>query len=165
MRLNCMKFLDDELKRLMKEKMIYLIFILFILYTIACCMDGPDLKPLWKTWLGKKLYDKAKYFWPELTYIFMPTEPPKVEYYKTTYEPVKLQCRNRISEIELYEQKMYGISSEDPKTYCINRAKENCIESLMYNIKNSGLIDTQVIEDPLRASINVIAEIKLMKQQ
>ena len=35
----------------------------------------------------------------------------------------------------------------------------------MYNVKNSGLIDTQVIEDPYSASINVIAEIKIMKQQ
>ena len=130
-------------------------------------MDGPDLKPLWKTWLGKKLYHKAKYFWPELTYIFAPIEPPKVEYYHTDYKPIKLQCRNSISEMELYEQKMYGfnLSDEDPKNYCINRAKERCIESLMYNVKNSGLIDTQVIEDPYSASINVIAEIKLMKQQ
>jgi hypothetical protein len=129
-------------------------------------MDGPDLKPLWKTWLGKKLYHKAKYFWPELTYIFAPIEPPKVEYYRTDYEPIKLQCRISISEMELYEQKMYGfnLSDEDPKNYCINRAKERCIESLMYNVKNSGLIDTQVIEDPYSASINVIAEIKLMKQ-
>ena len=147
--------------------MIYLIFILFILYTTGCCLDGPDLKPLWKTWLGKKLYHKAKHFWPELTYMFAPiNEPPKVEYYRIDYEPIKLQCRNSISEMELYEQKMYGfnLSDEDPKNYCINRAKERCIESLMYNVKNSGLINTQVIEDPYSASINVIAEIKLMKQ-
>ena len=147
--------------------MIYLIFTLFILYTTGCCLDGPDLKPIWKTWLGKKLYHKAKYFWPELTYMFAPIEPPKVEYYRTNYEPIKIQCRNSISEMELYEQKMYGfnLSDEDPKNYCIKRAKERCIESLMYNVKNSGLIDTQVIEDPYSASINVIAEIKLMKRQ
>lgn len=27
------------------------IFSLFILYTIACIMDGQDVKPLWKKWL------------------------------------------------------------------------------------------------------------------
>ena len=146
--------------------MIYLIFILFILYTTGCCLDGPDLKPVWKKWLGKKLYNKAKYFSPALNYLFAPIEPPKVEYYKTTYEPIKLQCRISISEMELFEQKMYGfnLTGEDPKNYCINRAKERCIESLMHNIKNSGLIDTQIIEEPYSASINVIAEIKLMKQ-
>lgn len=31
------------------------IFSLFILYTIACIMDGQDVKPLWKKWLGSKL--------------------------------------------------------------------------------------------------------------
>ncbi len=144
--------------------MIYLFFTLFILYTIACCMDGPDLKPLWKTWLGKKLYHKAKYFWPELTYIFAPIEPPKIEYYHTDYKPIKIRCYNRISEMELYDQQMYGISFEDPKKYCINRAKERCIESLMHDVKNSGLIDIQVSEDPYNASIDVLAEIKLMKQ-
>ena len=144
--------------------MIYLIFILFILYTIACCMDGPDLKPIWKTWLGKKLYHKAKYFWPELTYMFAPIEPPRIEYYHTDYKPIKLKCSNKISEMELYEQQIYGfnLNDEDPKNYCINRAKERCIDSLMYNVKNSGLIDIQVSEDPYNASIDVTAEIKIL---
>lgn len=26
-----------------------------VLYTVASCMDGPDLKPRWKKWLGMKL--------------------------------------------------------------------------------------------------------------
>lgn len=125
-------------------------------------MDGPDLKPIWKKWLGKKLYHKAEYFWPELKYIFVPNEPLKIEHYHTDYKPIKIRCSNKIFEMELYDQKMYGISSEDPKNYCINRAKERCIESLMYNIKNSGLIDTQVIKDPYNASINVISEIKIL---
>lgn len=146
--------------------MIYLFFTLFILYTIACCMDGPDLKPIWKKWLGKKLYNKAKYFWPALTYQFAPIEPPKIEYYHTDYKPIKIRCSNKISEMELYEQKINGfnLSDEDPKNYCINRAKERCIESLMYNVKNSGLIDTQVIEDPYSASINVMSEIKILSK-
>lgn len=142
--------------------MIYLFFTLFILYTIACCMDGPDLKPIWKTWLGNKLYYKAKYFLPELTYIFAPTEPPKVEYYKTEYEPIKIRCYNRISEMELYEQSRYGLSYENPKIYCINQAKEKCIDSLISNLKHSGLIDIQVNEDPYNESIDVLAELKIL---
>lgn len=145
--------------------MIYVFFTLVILYTIASCLDGPDLKPLWKTWLGKKLYEKAKYFWPELTYIFIPNEPPKIEYYRTDYEPIKIQCRNRISEMEIYEQKMYGISYEDPKEYCIKRASERCIDSVIYNLKNSDLINIDVIEDPYNASINVKAELKVLKHK
>ena len=40
--------------------MIAIIYItLGILYTIACVMDGPDIKPLWKRWLGSKLEAQA----------------------------------------------------------------------------------------------------------
>lgn len=31
------------------------VFVSFILYTIACVMDGPDVKPKWKHYLGAKL--------------------------------------------------------------------------------------------------------------
>ena len=41
-----------------------MLFIIFVLYTIACCMDGPDLKPLWKRWLGKKLEGYADILCP-----------------------------------------------------------------------------------------------------
>ena len=100
----------------------------------------------------------------ELTYIFAPTEPPKVEYYHTDYKPISIKCQSRISEMELFEQKMYGfnLTDEDPKNYCINRAKERCIESLIHNVKNSGLIDIQVSEDPYNASIDVAAELKIL---
>lgn len=145
--------------------MIYLIFILFVLYTIACCMDGPDLKPIWKKWLGKKLYHKAKYFWPEFTYMFAPIDPPRIEYYHTDYKPISIKCQSRISEMELFKQKMYGfnLTDENPKNYYINRVKERCIESLIHNVKNSGLIDIQVSEDPYNASINVMTELKVLK--
>lgn len=36
-----------------------------ILYTIACVMDGSDVKPLWKKWLGVKLAALADYYDPE----------------------------------------------------------------------------------------------------
>ena len=41
-----------------------IVFVLFILYTIACCMDGPDLKPRWKRWLGGRLERLANYYYP-----------------------------------------------------------------------------------------------------
>lgn len=33
-------------------------------YLIACVMDGQDVKPLWKKWLGVKLADVANYYDP-----------------------------------------------------------------------------------------------------
>ena len=142
--------------------MIYLFFTLFILYTIASCMDGPDLKPLWKKWLGEKLYHKAKYFWPELTYMFAPIEPPKIEYYHTDYKPIKLRCYNRISELDLINQAMHDLSYKNIETYCITRAREKCIDSLISNLKHSGLIEMQVNKDPYNASIDVTAELKIL---
>lgn len=44
--------------------MVILLFSLFIIYTTACCMDGPDLKPKWKYWLGSKLEAMAVEFKP-----------------------------------------------------------------------------------------------------
>ena len=35
------------------------IITLFVLYMTACIMDGPDVKPLWKRWLGSKLESYA----------------------------------------------------------------------------------------------------------
>lgn len=40
----------------------YILFVIF--YTIACIMYGPDVKPLWKKWLGVKLADVANYYYP-----------------------------------------------------------------------------------------------------
>ena len=37
--------------------MLYLIFTLFIFYTVCCCLDGSDLKPKWQKWLGNKLHN------------------------------------------------------------------------------------------------------------
>ena len=35
-----------------------------LLYLVACIMDGPDVKHLWKKWLGLKLADAALHFYP-----------------------------------------------------------------------------------------------------
>lgn len=43
-----------------EKKMIAITYItLAILYTIACVMDGSDVKPLWKRWLGSNLETQA----------------------------------------------------------------------------------------------------------
>lgn len=42
-----------------------------VLYTVACVMDGQDVKPLWKRWLGTKLANMAEYYKP-IDYCVMP---------------------------------------------------------------------------------------------
>lgn len=44
--------------------MVILIFVFFVLYTLACIADGPDVKPLWKRWLGLKLAQWADSLMP-----------------------------------------------------------------------------------------------------
>lgn len=41
-----------------------IILILFILYTLACVADGPDVKPKWKEWLGKRLKVMSNALYP-----------------------------------------------------------------------------------------------------
>lgn len=51
-------------------------FVCGFIYLIACIMDGQDLKPLWKKWLGLKLADIADLYYP-IDYCIM----PKCKYY------------------------------------------------------------------------------------
>lgn len=44
--------------------MMIVIFVLFVLYTLACIADGPDVKPVWKKWLGKRLEKMANRYYP-----------------------------------------------------------------------------------------------------
>lgn len=71
--------------------MVILIFILFVLYTIACCLDGPDLKPRWKRSLGLQLRDMANNLHPidycshdRCRYYFDATE--MLPYYRNSYD-------------------------------------------------------------------------------
>lgn len=41
-----------------------IIFVLFVLYTLGCIADGPDVKPKWKKWLGGKLERVADSLYP-----------------------------------------------------------------------------------------------------
>ena len=41
-----------------------IIFTIFTIYMTGCCMDGPDLKPRWRRWLGIKLEGYANQLKP-----------------------------------------------------------------------------------------------------
>lgn len=107
-----------------------------VIYTIACCMDGPDLKPKWKHWLGVKLegyadslkpidycvHEKCKYY--ELATINLPQyEKVYIELLgelarmnalnsKPTivmhnFDAIPVESRMVLSEGEIYEARMY----------------------------------------------------------
>ena len=136
-------------------------------------MDGHDLKPIWKKWLGRKLYNKAVDFYPEIKDIFAPIEPPKIEYYN--FEPIRLKCNIGISQLphqlkiggfpwrEVYEMQFIHLN-DDAQKIVMENAKRKCILNLIQKIINSNLIDFNFIQNPYNRTISVESELKILKK-
>lgn len=157
------------------------IFTLFVLYTVACCMDGPDLKPKWKKWLGGKLERLANYYYP-INYVCkiryktrwktreipcIPTEALDL----VTFDAKKIEQCIILGESELYEARMNdemmrirgipmwqvpGILSEGE---IVDRAKKKCVYEILDNVKQFINIEVdRQSRDPdiiVRGHINV----------
>ena len=119
-------------------------------------MDGHDLKPIWKKWLGRKLYNKAVDFYPEIKDIFAPIEPPKIEYYN--FEPIRLKCNIGINEMQFIHL------NDDTQKIVMENAKRKCILNLTQKIINSNLIDFNFIQNPYNRTISVESELKILKK-
>lgn len=91
-----------------------LILFLFTMYVIACIMDGPDVKPLWIKWVGRKLG------LPEVEYI--PIDRNVIHFYSH-----QLRCRKEINEFELCFSKRHQFD-------IIDQVKEECVHDLMFKI-------------------------------
>ena len=118
--------------------MIYIIYLLFIVYTIICCLDGPDLKPKWKTWLGNKLHGLGNKY--VLLTPYIPLPPIHYNLYETRYKPLKLKSFIKLSELDIFylgEKKSIQI------------IKEQCINGLCNEIKNNSdkLINIEINDD------------------
>ena len=136
--------------------MIYLIFSLFILYTVLCCLDGPDLKPKWKNKLGYKLHSYAdKYVsYTPVEAFSLPTY--EIPIYETRYVPLKIQSYTRVSEMELY-----GYLKE--KDRYLELVKKKCIEGLLDQIRKhqDDLIKIEEIRNPYDRTIDIKGEIQV----
>ena len=123
-----------------------------IIYTIACCMDGPDLKPLWKKALGKKLEKASNYFYP-IEYFtkteFLPGKPAYIE--KTTFDAVKVESRVMIGEGEVWEARRqeemsqqrgytYPIPRWNTVSFMVEEAKKDCAQELFEQAKQGMII-------------------------
>ena len=138
--------------------MIYLIFSLFVLYTVLCCLDGPDLKPKWQNWLGHKLHKYAdKYVSYAPLEFSLPTY--EIPIYETRYVPLKIQSHTRVSEIAQME--LYGYLNE--KDRYLELVKKNCIEGLLDQIRNhqDELITIEEIRNPYDRTIDIRGEIQV----
>ena len=140
------------------------IFTLFVLYTLACVMDGQDVKPKWKNWLGGKLESMAndlkpiKYCLPHSQLCPKCISPfEQAAYQRCEVEMQMLKSCLMLGEQELYEARMHehlaeisgGMSFLPPYltvSGMVDDAKRRCIASILKTIEEQGLIDVQVVD-------------------
>ena len=142
------------------------IFILFILYTIGCCLDGPDLKPKWKKQLGRKLERMANNLKPinycnphsRLCPNWVNPMVDALNYYRRNKDLQKLDCYVILRDSQLRDARINerlaerngGVKSLPlymTVSGVIEDAKRRCMEELFMNVRRQGLIQFQVDEE------------------
>ena len=139
--------------------MIYLIFTLFIFYTICCCLDGPDLKPKWKKWLGNKLHSLGDNYVQQPKDV-LPIDVPKIpiEVYETKYKPIKIRSRIEIPEMDLIFE---------PENRIIRLGTQSCIKGLFSEIEKykNDLIKIEIEDNYYNNSKIITSEINVLKKE
>ena len=142
------------------------IFILFILYTTGCCLDGPDLKPKWKKWLGGKLERMANSLKPinycnphsRLCPNWVNPMVDALNYYRRNEDLQELVSYVTISDNEWRDarrneplaERYGGAQSLLPYmtvSGVVQKAKRHCMEELFMYVRRQGLIQFQVDEE------------------
>lgn len=123
-----------------------------IIYTIACVMDGQDVKPLWKKWVGKKLEKAANFFFPikyvtETKFIPVPSPTPfeRCDYNIQTFDAVKVQSQAMITEEDLLLDSRYmPYREKDAKAMLINQQQSKCINAIFREIAAENLVNFEI---------------------
>ncbi len=133
-----------------------------ILYTIACVMDGQDVKPLWKRWAGKKLEKAANYFSPikyvtETKYVPMPLPTPfeRCNYDHLTFDAVKVQSQAMISEGDfMMALRHMPYQKKDIANILIKDNKSKCLNAIFRKIAAEEIVNFEI--DTVTAQPNII---------
>lgn len=134
--------------------MIYIIFILFVLYTFCCCLDGPDLKPKWQDWLGDKLHQYVNQFVKYIPYYPLDEIPMNVKIYEQHIEPIKIKARSIISEFDLLHN---GYNQDRYMDYIIRNTNRKLFEE----IEKNNLINTEIIKNPYNGSLEIESNLEV----
>lgn len=140
-----------------------------ILYAIACVMDGQDVKPLWKKWVGGKLEKAANHFFPinyvtktkvVKEYVPMPSPTPweHCGYDHVTFDAVKVASQTMITESDLmmaYRHMPYQKS--DFMNILINENKRECFNAIFRKIAAEDVVNFEVDRETQRPNIIVRA--------
>jgi hypothetical protein len=99
-----------------------------LLYMMACIMDGPDVKPLWKKLLGLKLAKVADYYYP-IDYCnrdkcFYPKR------YRTALKSVR-ELKEELKQLKVYRRPNISVTTSD------NVRLESNIEIPEWEVMNS----------------------------
>lgn len=120
---------------------IYNIFILFILYTLACIADGPDVKPILKVKIGTYLHRKADKFYhahyckpDHCIFVYKSIQSAKQEAMAdiaiTNYDTELIRHT-----VKLDEQQLYMLKNNLSSINLIDEVKNICSSAILYDIK------------------------------
>lgn len=138
-----------------------------ILYTIACVMDGQDVKPLWKKWVGKRLERAANYFFPikyvtETKYKYVPLPSPthweRCDYDHITFDAVKVASQAMITENDLMMAFMrMPYQKSDIVNILIEENKSKCFNNIFRKIAEENVVNFEVDRESNKPNILIRA--------
>lgn len=110
---------------------LYVVLILFVVYTICCCLDGQDVKPKLKRYIGNKLYVYAVKLHP------IPF--PKSNVINIDGKAIKLVSR---VEVSAERMELFG------KERAIDFAKKSCLDGILGEIEKNKVLKFNVYSNP-----------------
>ena len=148
-----------------------------VLYTIACIMDGQDVKPLWKKWVGNKLEKAANYFFPikyitdtkvVKEYVPLPSQTPfeRCDYDHVTFDAVKVQSQAMITESDLMMASCHmPYPKKDIANILLKENKSKCLNAIFRKLAAEEVVNFEVDRETARPSIIVRAWLYVGKKR
>lgn len=122
-----------------------------ILYIIASVMDGQDVKPLWKKWVGRRLENAANYFHPikyvvDTGYIPLPQPTPweQCGFDNTTFDVRKIQLVSKIYETDIANELLRFGNNGINLDCMIAQRMRYCMNSIFDTIRQENHINFAV---------------------
>lgn len=136
-----------------------ILVILFIIYTICVCLDGPDLKPKWKHWLGSRLYRHAVSL---NSSIEVPSLMKPIPVFVEHRRPTIIHAAKIVDNYEIFAyERMHGISYNEAANTVINYIKKQMMIDLAYKMLDTNYIRWETIPDLSREQIRIIATVMI----
>ncbi len=119
---------------------IYSIFVLFVLYTLACIADGPDVKPILKVKIGSYLRNQSDKFYPahyckpnDCIFVYRSIQSAKQE------AMADIEITNYNTElirhtVKLDEEQVYMLKHNLSSINLIDEAKNICSNAILHVI-------------------------------